>query len=65
MLGTKWKNRHVKTIVEIVEVITEKEPMQYKENVTVFVVKNIQGSYTTKWEENYFLQHHMLLEEEE
>tara|TARA_R100000005_G_scaffold96214_1_gene81500 strand:+ start:3652 stop:3849 length:198 start_codon:yes stop_codon:yes gene_type:complete len=65
MLGTKWKNRHVKTIVEIVEVITEKEPMQYKENVTVFVVKNIQGSYTTKWEENYFLQHHMPLEEEE
>jgi|5_EtaG_2_1085323.scaffolds.fasta_scaffold23435_2 hypothetical protein len=65
MLGTKWKNRHVKTIVEIVEVITEKEPMQYKENVTVFVVKNIRGNYTTKWEENYFLQHHMLLEEEE
>ena len=65
MLGTKWKNRHVKTIVEIVEVITEKEPTQYKEDVTVFVVKNIQGSYTTKWEENYFLQHHMPLEEEE
>ena len=55
----------MKTIVEIVEVITEKEPMQYKENVTVFVVKNIRGNYTTKWEENYFHQHHMLLEEEE
>ena len=65
MLGTKWKNRHVKTIVEIVEVITEKEPTQYKENVTVFVVKNIRGNYTNKWEESYFLQHHMLLEEEE
>ena len=65
MLGTKWKNRHVKTIVEIVEVITEKDPMVYEEDITVLVVNNIRGNYTTKWEESYFLKHHTPLEEEE
>ena len=59
MLGTRWKNKHVHTIVVITDVIREKE------NRVILLAKDVKSNLTRKWEEQYFLRHHIELGEEE
>jgi len=58
MIGTKWKNKHVHTLVEIIDLVREKDEI-------ILLIKNINSNYTHKWEEQYFLRHHIELGEEE